>query len=240
MPSLLPIQQENRGRRREGFKQCLQHPGSTPGPAVPPRWRGAGATGAASCAGPAGWGCTTPPPSCAAPSPAQGLILPLRALAAPARSAKAPAWGHLSQPGPIGQAGLRPCALSRVQRWGRRLREARTAPAPSSPRGRRRGGGRPAVPGPACPGLLSCGRVVLPRRVLLQRGVPRHPHLRGGPDGQRALRDVPDGSLPRAHQPGPCPLRQQQRHLPVGVPPAAGHVPPGALHRRAPLRELLG
>lgn len=31
MPSLLPIQQENRGRRREGFEPCLQHPGSTAG-----------------------------------------------------------------------------------------------------------------------------------------------------------------------------------------------------------------
>lgn len=221
MPSLLPIRHENRGRRREGFKQCLQRPGSTPGPAVPPRQHGAGAMGAAGCAGPAGWGCTKPPTllhsseRCpCGPSP------PLLSLPRHLRGATCPSQVPSAKPGSLG------CCFGAVgSPWHGRLLPI--APA------------RPAVPGP-CPGLLSCVRVVLPRRVLLQRGVPRHPHLRGGPDGQRALRDVPDGSLPRAHQPGPCPVRQQQRHLPVGVPPAAGHVPPGALHRRAPLRELLG
>lgn len=96
------------------------------------------------------------------------------------------------------------------------------------------------VVGGLCPSPAPPAQRVLPRRVLLQRGVPRHPHLRGGPDGQRSLRDVPDGALPRAHQPGPCPLRQQQHHLPLGLPPPAGHLPPRPLHRRAPLRELLG
>lgn len=230
MPSLLPIRQENRGRRREGFKQCLQRPGSTPGPAVPPRRRGAGATGAAGCAGPAGWGCTKPPALLHSSEPCPG-------------------------PDPAPADPRRPCSLCQGTCVGplvpARSRRPSRAPAPRPLSGAVSGPlappghwllplvpARPAVPGP-CPGLLSCVRVVLPRRVLLQRGVPRHPHLRGGPDGQRALRDVPDGSVPRAHQPGPCPVRQQQRHLPVGVPPAAGHVPPGALHRRAPLRELL-
>lgn len=44
MPSLLPIQQENRRRRRrEGFELCLQHPGSTVG-LLACRARGMGCT----------------------------------------------------------------------------------------------------------------------------------------------------------------------------------------------------
>lgn len=75
-------------------------------------------------------------------------------------------------------------------------------------------------------------------RVLLQRGVPGHPHVRHRPDQQRPLRHVPDDALPGAHGARGGHLRQRQHHLPQRLPPAPGHVLPGTLHRGPPLRTL--
>ncbi|XP_033272675.1 follistatin-related protein 3 isoform X1 [Orcinus orca] len=115
---------------------------------------------------------------------------------------------------------------------------------------------------PSAPSGLRLGRRHLPRRVrIARRALPRPPRparhvpgplpqivrarcvpaaavMRGGPDRQRALRGVPRGALPRALQPRPGALWQQQRHLHVLVPPPPGHLLPGPLHRRAPPGQL--
>ncbi|XP_023599075.1 follistatin-related protein 3 isoform X2 [Myotis lucifugus] len=75
-------------------------------------------------------------------------------------------------------------------------------------------------------------------QVLRARGVPAATVVRGGPDRQCPLRDVSRCALPRALQPWPGTLRQQQRHLHVFVPPPPGHLLPGPFHWRAAPGQL--
>ena len=84
---------------------------------------------------------------------------------------------------------------------------------------------------PDLPRLLTC-------RIVRSRGVPEAAIVRRGPDGQRALRGVSRGTLPRTLQPWPGALWQQQRHLHVLMPPPPGHLLPGPLHRRASPGQL--
>lgn len=76
------------------------------------------------------------------------------------------------------------------------------------------------------------------RRVVRARGLPAAAVVRSGPDWQRPLRGVSFGTLPRALQPWPGALRQQQRHLRVLVPPPPGYLLSGPLHWRTPPGQL--
>lgn len=76
------------------------------------------------------------------------------------------------------------------------------------------------------------------RRVVRSRGVPAAAVVRSGPDWQRPLRGVSFSTLPRALQPWPGALRQQQHHLRVLVPPPPSYLLSGPLHWRAPPGQL--